>query len=254
MNLVSAFLLVLNLVQFSQAALYKSVLLAYWDAPAGLQLTAFKTTFTIPLGPGKFLNKRQGSTINAQHQHSFGIYISGPAPAYYPVAQVGLSSNDDDDSPLIKLTFEDSSTGGNVYPGDTVTVSYARLQDKTWSDKISVKPGAQSLAAGTAPAGFQVSRTITGGNYTQAGWGLGVYREYWSFGDVVWKDTEISVDGAQNHKWCDGLKITVEPVPTTYDSKPVAPKVTVTHGISASDVVQKPGACLLDEVRMVQPI
>jgi len=252
-------LLALGLVQFGQAALFRADLSVYWDLPAGLSLKTFKTTLQVPTGtpllwPGRA--KRQGSPITTPYQHDFSSFVT--TSTFQPQSYNLFSGYEYKGYRTLNVTAENGATYGNlVYPGDSVLTSWTKLADKTWSNRIIITPGAYSLGNGSKPAGdasHEISRTVAAADFTEIGWGLAMYGEQWSFGDIVYKDTEIWVDGAHDHKWCDNLIPTVEPVPTTYSEKnPAKPVVKVTHGYSAAVVYQQAGVCQLSEVRLVQP-
>jgi len=89
--------------------------------------------------------------------------------------------------------------------------------------------------------------------YTKVGFRLSLNRALWSFGDVVWKNTEIWVTDVKNHDWCDNYNVTQSVKPLSSENQAPLPNITVTHGYSAARVYQQMIVCLLDEIRMVQP-
>jgi hypothetical protein len=80
--------------------------------------------------------------------------------------------------------------------------SPAIVANITWTNRIFVTPGNYSIGNGTDAASYEINHTIPVGNYTTFGFHLFVDGPLWTFGDVVWKDTEVWVTDVKNHDWC----------------------------------------------------
>jgi len=92
-----------------------------------------------------------------------------------------------------------------VYPGDNVTSFWSSssgdLANTTWTNRIFVIPGVYGVGNGSTS--YEFARTVPADDFTRAGLHLSLNGPLWSFGDVVWKNTEIWVTGEKNHDWCD---------------------------------------------------
>lgn len=92
-----------------------------------------------------------------------------------------------------------------VYPGDNVTTYWSasteNLTTTKWTNRIFVVPGIYGVGNGSTSYDF--ARTVPTDMFTRVGFHLFLNGPLWSFGDVVWKNTEIWVEGARNHDWCD---------------------------------------------------
>ena len=77
------------------------------------------------------------------------------------------------------------------------------VKNITWSNRLFVTPGNYSIGNGTNATSYEIDRVIPVDVYTKFGFCLSLNGLLWSFGDVVWKNTEIWVTGARNHDWCN---------------------------------------------------
>ncbi|KAE9380891.1 hypothetical protein N431DRAFT_449636 [Stipitochalara longipes BDJ] len=156
--------IILSLIQCSQSVPFAGDLEIFWALPDGVSITSFRTTLEVPLN--------MSTTVYGNSVHAFSSYISTSSSEITDTfaAKDGLDRT-------YNITLDGIGENSNI--------------------------SNYSIGNGTNATSYEIDRVIPVDVYTKFGFRLSLNELLWSFGDVVWKNTEVWVTDVRNHDWCD---------------------------------------------------
>lgn len=241
MIFVTPLLLLLGVVQYGNAVLYDGDWKVFWEVPDGTSITFFQTTVEMPI--------HMAATIYQQSIHAIAPWISSAS-----FQSVDAFETDDGFYQTYNITLQNND--GNyqmpnlIYPGDSVTSTWTSSTPTSWINTISVLPGIYGFGNGSTP--YTVDHMIpVSGSVTRAGFELFLYDVLWDFGDIVWRDTTIETDNA-DEGWCANW-VQTQSVGNAYEGPVPYPNTTFAYATQTEKLGNGGVACYVKEVILVQP-
>jgi len=138
-----------------------------------------------------------------------------------------------------------------IYPGDSVTLSFAATTGTTWLQTWSVAPGAIGTAAGAkATSGtytFTFPNVSPGNSFNYIWLEEDFDGTFWDFGNLTYTNIKITA-ATTDTSWCTPYPIEEAPAPY-----PDGYNVTYGGGPCVAAVSGKSSTCTLPEMTLLQP-
>jgi len=138
-----------------------------------------------------------------------------------------------------------------IYPGDAVSIAYAKQSGTTWKQTWSVAPGSIGRAAGAVASSGTYTFTfpnVSPGNSFNYVWLEAVFSGcFWDFGDLSWHNIKLTASTTDT-SWCTPYPLALAPPP--YGS---GYNATYAGGPSVAAVSGSSSTCTLPEMTWLQP-